>query len=958
MTYFLENQTPRAADPFVEPAPAPFSKRSDRFAAGERLEDIEADRGTFFGDGDGYREEKRNDILRGLALQLGGTPEFTPHQQERFNELAPHRRQGVARRMLGRQGIEDPARLLGRVREAAKADPDAWAGVPLDLDELNAQLDEATRSDYADVQNIIRMTPPDAFATETLGALKSDFATPENVAAMFASVFIPGGPVARIAGEGVLASGIELAETDDRIRQAGVIGTRAPTYLERGALGFAFGAGAQGVLEGAGRIISGAADPSTRAATYQRTRNFIKAPAWKNGNVSKSEAEGAVQATEEALAALDPSEIPPPPRPSIPAIEPLTAAVIRQESGGNPLAVSHAGAVGLMQVMPRTARQPGFGVPSLFQIARDLGQSVPDETDETLQLLLRNEEVNRAFGTQYLTAMTSRYNDLDAALVAYNAGPGVADAWLKRGKQSTDLPAETREYIRRVRGFLDRPSDTGPRVLDQDTIVTPTGAAHPVSYELVELGDLITSHQGGAINPAFPVELQPRDRSRSASEAQIEAIANRLEPRLLGRNASAADGAPVIGADNVVEAGNGRIDALRRVYESKPDREDAYRAFLKSEGLDTEGFTQPVLIRRRTGGDLAERARFAQEANARTTAASSASERARTDAAALDDNDLALFQGGDLASPANRDFITAALSRFPESERPAFQTSSGGLSAAGEQRLSELVLARAYDDRAVLELALEAPDAISRTAINALRDAAPEAARLRANIANGIVPDALDISGDIAATVNRVQQARTTNTPIRDILDQRDLLSADPDGLDEALTRIFHADDDLTRLASRKQVSTRLNALLRGLNGERADTGLFGDDFRLSAGQIARDVLQAEGITPPPLRSQPPVLTDPTPTPARPQPTSPEGATAEAKTTPAASAASRGTTPEERRAALQLDDIQATLARDPDFGTTVIDEHTGQTVNDVLADIDADEDLSALLKICTLGGRA
>lgn len=94
----------------------------------------------------------------------------------------------------------------------------------------------------------------------------------------------------------------------------------------------------------------------------------------------------------------------------------LLPHLIQQESGGNPNAVSPKGAMGLTQVMPATARDPGFGV-------RPLGDSSPEE--------------NVRFGRDYLTAMLERYPGRpDLALAAYNAGPGRADQWAARGGQA------------------------------------------------------------------------------------------------------------------------------------------------------------------------------------------------------------------------------------------------------------------------------------------------------------------------------------------------------------------------------------------------------------------------------------------------------------------------------------------------------------------------------------------
>lgn len=124
---------------------------------------------------------------------------------------------------------------------------------------------------------------------------------------------------------------------------------------------------------------------------------------------------------------------------SSPSIAPenLVNAVIQQESRGNPNAISPVGARGLMQIMPATAMKPGFGI-----------QPIDPRT-------LSDPEVNRRFGTAYLGAMLNRYGgDVDAALAAYNAGPGRADRYAKYGKDPRFLPAETRDYITKVKGFL------------------------------------------------------------------------------------------------------------------------------------------------------------------------------------------------------------------------------------------------------------------------------------------------------------------------------------------------------------------------------------------------------------------------------------------------------------------------------------------------------------------------
>ena len=120
-------------------------------------------------------------------------------------------------------------------------------------------------------------------------------------------------------------------------------------------------------------------------------------------------------------------------------------AVIAVESAGNPRAVSHAGAMGLMQVMP--------GTWAALRQQHGLGQDPFDPRDNILA------------GTAYLRAMYDRYGNIGAMLAAYNAGPGRYDAYLQTNRP---LPAETRAYVATLVPRLDgnAPPPRQPRASD------------------------------------------------------------------------------------------------------------------------------------------------------------------------------------------------------------------------------------------------------------------------------------------------------------------------------------------------------------------------------------------------------------------------------------------------------------------------------------------------------------
>jgi len=108
-----------------------------------------------------------------------------------------------------------------------------------------------------------------------------------------------------------------------------------------------------------------------------------------------------------------------------------------QESGLNPDAVSPKGAQGIAQIMPDTAKDPGYGV-----------DPITDTSDP---------EESLRFGAQYMRAMLDKYDeDYGLALAAYNAGPSTVD----KAGGIPNIP-ETQNYVQSILGSGGIPSDAG-----------------------------------------------------------------------------------------------------------------------------------------------------------------------------------------------------------------------------------------------------------------------------------------------------------------------------------------------------------------------------------------------------------------------------------------------------------------------------------------------------------------
>jgi hypothetical protein len=263
-------------------------------------------------------------------------------------------------------------------------------------------------------------------------------------------------------------------------------------------------------------------------------------------------------------------------------------------------------------------------------------------------------------------------------------------------------------------------------------VSTPAGTRVPVQWKVVDLSDL-TAAAG---------DLQPRDRGRVASDAQIAEMAARLDPQRLMPSVESDRGAPIVGSDMMVESGNGRVAALRQAQAQNPEGYASYVSQIKGVMDVPSDIKSPVLVGVRKG-EIAHDARvqFARESNMSGIARMAPSEQAKFDAGYLDQRAFdAYVPGARFNAPENAPFTRRMLSLIPAEERSAFIAADGTLNRDGIRRVREALFARAFEADDLLKLFAETESKQVESLIGMLEQIAPDWAYFRtASISFGVI---------------------------------------------------------------------------------------------------------------------------------------------------------------------------------------------------------------------------
>ena len=177
-------------------------------------------------------------------------------------------------------------------------------------------------------------------------------------------------------------------------------------------------------------------------------------------------------------------------------------AVMRVESAGDVRAISSAGAMGLMQIMPATWAE--------LRVRHRLGGNPYDPRDNILA------------GAAYLREMHDRYGS-PGFLAAYNAGPGRYEEYLA----GRPLPAETRAYVATLASIVGGGELTGP---------VTVAAADPLAWTRAPLFVVQSAGSG----PAVPLQSEGESdaTTTAAPERDQGPVASRPDGLFVARSVS------------------------------------------------------------------------------------------------------------------------------------------------------------------------------------------------------------------------------------------------------------------------------------------------------------------------------------------------------------------------------------------------------------------------------------
>lgn len=710
--------------------------------------------------------------------------------------------------------------FLADAADVAQFDPAAWGNLPTNQADFDAEVSRRLRAEHDEATSVLRLGGDGAgwaeFGGRAARAMTDETSLPLMLLGAPAGVGVKG-TIAVEAGLGVAGEAMILPKM---FRVADELDLPEPNVAMQLGMGAVAGGALGGMMKGA-----------QRGFEYLRTRGDVTGEVVPEG-VSAIEHD---QFVENTLAALNDGE-------AVPAVEAQAPDAVRWRDAIAAVESRGSGDYGALGPVMSSGSYAGDRAYGRYQI---MGRNIPAWSQEhlgreiSIEEFMENPALQDAIFDGEFGGYVERFgNPQDAASMWFTGRP-----WSEGGSRS-DGNINGNEYVRRFNTAFDDPPTPGHATragyTTYDQVVAPTGTRIDVGYEVVDASTLLSAHG----------RFQPRDRSRASSDEQIALMAAQLDPARLMPSPEADRGAPIVGADNMIESGNGRVAAIVRAAEEHPDRYAAYVDQVRSQFDIPEGISQPVLIARRTSefSDDARQA-FVQDANTSGIARMSATEQSAMDARSLDDDVLALYeQGSRLDAPQNRRFVQAALAHIPQAERSGLVTSTGALNLDGVRRLQQGLFARAYDAPDLIARYTEGDVAEFRSLTEALAEVAPSWAALRAEIASGAIKPEMDLTQHMLDAIRLIGDARETAgrdgvsvfAAVDAAINQGDLLAGEIDPNTAGFVKLFYKGD---RVRNSANIAEILEDYIReARNVGRTDATLFDDALSPTSEEILNAV--------------------------------------------------------------------------------------------------------------------
>ena len=306
----------------------------------------------------------------------------------------------------------------------------------------------------------------------------------------------------------------------------------------------------------------------------------------------------------------------------------------------------------------------------------------------------------------------------------------------------------------------------------REAVDASTGETYSVTYRLMELDDILTSHDvDGVPVPAYDARLQVKDMSQSGSRGRVIDLASNLLPELVLTGRTISSGTPILNRRQMSISGNHRLNALRVARQSFPNSYQAYVDELKGEvgkyGYsvdDVNSMNSPALVR--VLDDDVDEIAFARAANVSETAPMSDTEQALQDTHILTSDmlDLLRTDGAEnlpttIARSDNLDFRNTFINKLPPAERQQFVGQGADLLPSGLRRIVNAVRAKVFSGPygdAMRGVFTENPVRGFRNMQRGIDEALPALVALRQRL--GTVGEGYDVSEPLAEAFMKIQE--------------------------------------------------------------------------------------------------------------------------------------------------------------------------------------------------------